>query len=83
MKQLILTFFLVILCYSLFFDKRTEGVIKNEINYMQHNAYHSLLPNLAMDTMNYLMPQMHEVSLWRYGMSASHVYFPQQFQRCL
>ena len=25
MKQLILTFFLVILCYSLFFDKKTEN----------------------------------------------------------
>jgi hypothetical protein len=54
MKQLILTFFLVIFCYSLFFDKKAEKQpIVDEINYVQKG---NLSPQLYVDvpdTMNY------------------------------
>ena len=53
MKQLILTFFLVILCYSLFFDKKTESQTKDEINFIQEDAIIHYLPYLALDTVDY------------------------------
>ena len=53
MKQLILTFFLVILCYSLFFDKKTANRAKDEINFIQEDAIIPNLPYLALDTVNY------------------------------
>ncbi len=54
MKQLILTFFAVILCYSLFFDNNgKEKPAVDEINYIYEDAF---IPNLyfrAPDTLNY------------------------------
>jgi len=54
MKQLILTFFLVILCYSLFFDKKTGNRTKDEIYYIQEEAIIPYNPYLASDTVNYI-----------------------------
>jgi len=50
MKQLILTFFLVILCYSLFFDKKIDSPTKDEINFTQEDAISPYLPYLVSDT---------------------------------
>ncbi|MDR0575936.1 MAG: hypothetical protein LBG96_18250 [Tannerella sp.] len=53
MKQLILTFFAVILCYSLFFDNETEKSVSDEINYIYEDTL-SPDPYLqAPDTLNY------------------------------
>jgi len=38
MKQLILTFFAAILCYSLFFDKEEKPAAVDEINYIHEDA---------------------------------------------
>jgi len=54
MKQLILTFFAVILCYSLFFDKESGRLIVDENNYIQESPQISGLPFIAPDTMNFL-----------------------------
>ena len=53
MKQLILTFFAVILCYSLFFDKEKKAHAIDEINYIREDA--ALVPNLKTvpDTLYY------------------------------
>ena len=53
MKQLILTFFAVILCYSLFFDKKPKTHAVDEIDYIHQDA--ALVPNLKIvnDTVNY------------------------------
>ncbi|MDR2775897.1 MAG: hypothetical protein LBC19_14410 [Tannerella sp.] len=50
MKQLLFTFFAVILCYSLFFDKGSDVAPVDEINYI----YEEAVPDLyfAMDTLN-------------------------------
>ena len=42
MKQLLLTFFAVILCYSMFFDKKATNPVVDEINYMNNEV---LIPN--------------------------------------
>lgn len=48
MKQLILTFFAVILCYSLFFDtKKTKEPEVDKINYIHEDA---LMPELDLIT---------------------------------
>jgi len=52
MKQLILTFFAVILCFSLFFDKKSEKPIVDEINYIHEAPNISGLPYATPDTMN-------------------------------
>lgn len=52
MKQLILTFFAVILCYSLFFDKEAKKPAIDEINYIED----TLIPDLnqiAPDTLTH------------------------------
>ena len=51
MKQLILTFFAVILCYSLFFDTEPKTTAVDEINYIYEGA---LIPNVnaVPDTFN-------------------------------
>ena len=55
MEQLILTFFAIILCFSLFFDKKTEKPLVDKINYI-----HDETPKIsgihyeAPDTMNFL-----------------------------
>ena len=54
MKQLILTFFAAILCYSLFFDKEKKTHTIDEINYIYEDA--TSVPNLNVtvpDTLNY------------------------------
>jgi len=53
MKQLILTFFAVILCYSLFFDKEPKTHTIDEIDYIRQDA--ASVPNLKAvpDTLNY------------------------------
>jgi hypothetical protein len=54
MKQLLLTFFAVILCYSLFFGKEDANPAVDEINYIYEKVstpnYHSYF----QDSMNYL-----------------------------
>ena len=57
MKQLILTFFLVILCYSLFFDNEKVDSAKDEINYIQEDIFIPYLPYKASETVNYLTLQ--------------------------
>ena len=54
MKQLIMTFFLILLCYSLFFNKKTENLINDEINFKQKDVYTPLLPDVNSDTVNYM-----------------------------
>ena len=54
MKQLLLTFFAVVLCYSLFFDNKTEKPIVDEINYIQEDFQISGFQHIAPDTMNFL-----------------------------
>lgn len=52
MKQLILTFFAVILCYSLFFDQEAKKPAVDEINYIED----TLMPDLnliAPDTLTH------------------------------
>ena len=54
MKQLILTFFAAVLCYSLFFDNGTDKPAIDEMNYIHEKAttvpnYNSVIP----DTLNY------------------------------
>lgn len=52
MKQLILTFFAVILCYSLFFDKEPEKTAVDGINYIYDNALSPVQPYIALDTLH-------------------------------
>ena len=54
MKQLILTFFAVILCYSLFFDKKSENPTVDEINYIRENAQIYDARLVAPDTMGHI-----------------------------
>jgi len=54
MKQLLLTFFAVIFCYSLFFDKKAASPVVDEINYKYDEVR---IPNYHynfQDSMNYL-----------------------------
>jgi hypothetical protein len=53
MKQLILTFFAAILCYSLFFDKEPKTHAIDEIDYIRQDA--ALVPNpkAVPDTMTH------------------------------
>ena len=54
MKQLILTFFLVILGYSLFFDKKAEQLpVVDEINYVKKEAFYPHIHVEAADTIPY------------------------------
>ena len=53
MKQLILTFFAVILCYSLFFDKEPKVTPVDEINYIYNGAYIPDVNVIVPDTFNY------------------------------
>ena len=53
MKQLILTFFAIILCYSLFFDKEKKTNAIDEINYIHQDAASVPNPKAASDTLNY------------------------------
>ena len=54
MKQLIFTFFLVILCYSLFFDKKAEILpVVDEIDYVQKEVISPKFYRGIPDTMNY------------------------------
>ena len=66
MKQLILTFFAAILCYSLFFDKEPKTNTIDEINYIRQDA--ASVPNLKAvpDTMNYFALYNIEVDGWYY-----------------
>ena len=70
MKQLILTFFAVILCYSLFFDKEPKTHAIDEINYIHQDA--ASIPNLntAPDSLNYFALYNIEVVGW-------NLYIPQ------
>ena len=54
MKQLILTFFAIILCYSLFFDKEPKTHAIDEINNIHQDP--ALVPNLKTvpDTVSFL-----------------------------
>ena len=70
MKQLILTFFLVILCYSLFFDKKTENPTKDEINFTQEDAIIPYLPYMASDTVN-LITLNNNPMVWNVALSGN------------
>ena len=54
MKQLILTFFAVILCYSLFFDKKAETPTIDEKNYIHEGAIIQDFQPIAPDTMPFI-----------------------------
>ena len=54
MKQLILTFFAVILCYSLFFDTEPKATAVDEINYIYEGASIPNVNIIVPDTFNYL-----------------------------
>ena len=55
MKQLILTFFAVILCYSLFFDSEQKATAVDEINYIYEGASIPIVNNIIVpDTFNYI-----------------------------
>ena len=66
MKQLILTFFAVILCYSLFFDKEPKTHAIDEINYIRQDA--ASVPNLKAvpDTMTHFALYNFETEDWYY-----------------
>ena len=66
MKQLILTFFAAILCYSLFFDKEQKTDTIDEINYIRQDA--ALVPNhkTVPDTINYLALYNLETESWNF-----------------
>ena len=53
MKQLILTFFAVILCYSLFFDNEPKVTPVDEINYIYNGSYIPDVNVIVPDTFNY------------------------------
>ena len=53
MKQLILTFFAVILCYSLFFDTEPKATAVDEINYIYEGAFIPNVNVIVPDTFNY------------------------------
>jgi len=71
MKQLILTFFLVILCYSLFFDKKTENYTKEEINFIQEDAIVPNIPYTASDTVN-LITLNNNPMIWNVALSGNY-----------
>ena len=68
MKQLILTFFAVILCYSLFFDKEKKTHVIDEINYIQQDAASVPNPKAVSDTLNYLALYNIETVGWKFQM---------------
>ena len=69
MKQLILTFFAVILCYSLFFDKEKKTHAIDEINNIHQDA--ALVPNIknVPDTLDYLALYNMESVGWNFNIS--------------
>ena len=52
MKQLILTFFAIILCYSLFFNNDTKSPAVDEINYIYEDTYTPNVNTIISDTFN-------------------------------
>ena len=66
MKQLILTFFAVILCYSLFFDKEPKMHTIDEINYIHQDAASVPNPKATTDTLNYLALYNVEAVGWNF-----------------
>ena len=69
MKQLILTFFLVILCYSLFFDKKTGHYTNDVNNYIHTDANILLAPYMVSDTVS-------SISTLELFENDSYVYYP-------
>ena len=53
MKQLILTFFAVIFCYSLFFDTEPKAIAVDEIDYIYDGASSPNVNITAPNTFNY------------------------------
>jgi len=53
MKQLILTFFAVILCYSLFIDTEPKATAVDEIDYIYEGASSPNVNIMVPDTFNY------------------------------
>ena len=70
MKQLILTFFACILCYSLFFDKDKKTYVIDDINNLHQDAASIPNPEAVPDTLNYLAMYNLETVDWIF-------YFPQ------
>ena len=68
MKQLILTFFAIILCYSLFFDKEKKTNAIDEINYIHQDAASVPNPKAVADTLNYFALYNNETVGWNFQM---------------
>jgi hypothetical protein len=51
MKQLLITFFAIILCYSLFFDRESDAVPVDEMNCIYEGAAPDLY--FSLDTLNF------------------------------
>jgi hypothetical protein len=64
MKPLLFTFFAVILCYSLFFDKESDAAPVEEMNYIHEEAVPDLY--FAMDTLNSHTNILvhHKIEMW-------------------
>jgi len=54
MKPLLLTFFFVIMCYSLFSNQKEADRTNDEINYIQKDIFAPLLHEIASDSLNHL-----------------------------
>jgi hypothetical protein len=74
MKQLLLTFFGVILCYSLFFDKEAEKPAVDGINYIQRDFRSPNLHYISPDTMTYLAFYNNNPVSWRMDSNLSFLY---------
>jgi hypothetical protein len=54
MKQLLFTFFAIVLCYSLFFDNESRLSVIDEQNYIYEDAS----PDIYKDTLNFSTPYL-------------------------
>ena len=71
MKQLLLTFFAIILCYSLFFDSETAPSSADELNYIYEKAspgIYSVKDTFSLDAENvqaHCLPQSEKTRCFR------------------
>ncbi|MDR0395601.1 MAG: hypothetical protein LBH77_10630 [Tannerella sp.] len=63
MKQLVFTFFAIVLCYSLFFDKEPDVPAVDKLNYIYDDASHDIC--MSTDTLNaYARTIIHPTNRW-------------------
>jgi hypothetical protein len=63
MKQLIFTFFAIVLCYSLFFDKEPSVPVVEKMNYIHDDASPDIY--VSIDTLNtYTYSIIHPMNQW-------------------